>query len=257
MKQATTRRRFLQLAAGLPCLAATSGSALARDELLIGRLIKDARAFPQISRRMDFISGSLLGIRYEANTLIGGPRKQEVFVIRADAFDCVTFCEVVMAAAMARDFQGFETSLRAIRYENGKVEWSDRNHYFAEWIRRANEKGIARPVAMEPSITIDKVVNWKDQGRRRISIAAIPKATFLANRNLLASGDVVGFVTQRPLLDFYHTGLIAFGRNNEVLLRHASQSRRRTLDEKIELFFAANKVSHVTLTRAVDPGTAA
>jgi hypothetical protein len=29
------------------------------------------------------------------------------------------------------------------------------------------------------------------------------------------------------------------------------------LDESMESFFAANKVSHVTLTRPVDPGTAA
>ncbi len=253
MMQAPTRRRFLQLAAGLPCLAATGASAFTRDEALIGRLIREARARPQVSERMDFISRSLLGIRYQANTLIGGPRQQEVFVVRADAFDCVTFCEVVLAAAMARDFQTFEAALRAIRYENGKVEWSDRNHYFAEWIRRANEKGIGRPVGMQPSITIDKIVNWKDQGRRQISIAAIPAATFFANRQLLAAGDVIGFVSRRANLDFYHTGLIAFGKNSELLLRHASQSRRRTLDEKMESFFAANQVGHVTLTRAVDP----
>ena len=128
---------------------------------------------------------------------------------------------------MARDFQTFETALRTIRYENGKVEWSDRNHYFAEWIRRANEKGIGRPVDMQPSITIDKTVNWKDQGRRQVSIAAIPKATFFANRHLLAPGDVIGFVSRRADLDFYHTGLIAFGKNSELLLRHASQSRGR------------------------------
>ncbi len=253
MTQATTRRRFLQLAAGLPCLAATSLPAFARDEALIGRLIRDARVHPQISQRIDFISRALLGIRYQANTLIGGPRQPEVFVVRADAFDCVTFCEVVLAAAMARDFQTFETALRTIRYENGKVEWSDRNHYFAEWIRRANEKGIGRPVAMQPSNTIDKTVDWKDQGRRQVSIAAIPTATFQANRHLLAAGDVIGFVSRRPYLDFYHTGLIALGKNNEILLRHASQSRRRTLDERIESFFAANQVSHVTLTRAVEP----
>ena len=252
MTQAITRRRFLQLAAGLPCLAATSLPAFARDEALIGRLIQDSRVHPKISQRMDVISRALLGIRYQANTMIGSPRQPEVFVVRADAFDCVTFCEVVLAAGMARDLQTFETALRTIRYENGKVDWSDRNHYFAEWIRRANEKGIGRPVDMQPSITIDKTVNWKDQGRRQVSIAAIPKATFFANRHLLAAGDVIGFVSRRANLDFYHTGLIAFGKNNEVLLRHASQSRRRTLDENIESFFGANQVGHVTLTRAVD-----
>ena len=33
----------------------------------------------------------------EAYTLIGGPRRPEKFVVRDDAFDCVTFCETVLA----------------------------------------------------------------------------------------------------------------------------------------------------------------
>jgi len=253
MTQAITRRHFLRFAAGVPCLAATSGFALARDEALIGRLIQEARVHPRISQRMDHISRALLGIRYEANTMIGGPQRPEVFVVRADAFDCVTFCEFVLAAAMARDLPTFETSLRTIRYEHGKVEWSDRNHYFSEWIRRVGENRIANPVAMQPSTTINKVVDWTNQGRRRVSIAAIPKSTFQASTHLLVPGDVIGFVSGRPNLDFYHTGLIAIGKNNEVLLRHASQSRRRTMDERIDAFFAANSVNYVTLTRPLDP----
>ena len=70
---------------------------------------------------MDFISRALLGVRYQANTLIGGPQRPEQFVVRADAFDCVTYCEIVLAAAMARNYGEFETALRKIRYEHGKV----------------------------------------------------------------------------------------------------------------------------------------
>ena len=252
MTQATTRRRFLQLAASLPCLAATSRPALSRDEALIGNLIRDARVHPRISQRMDFISRALLGIRYQANTLIGSSRQPEVFVVRADAFDCVTFCEVVLAAAMARDFQTFE--IRSAPSVTRMAKWSGAT---ATTISPSGSGAPTRRASavrwtMQPSITVDKIVNWKDQGRRQVSIAAIPKATFFANRHLLAAGDVIGFVSRRANLDFYHTGLIAFGKNNEVLLRHASQSRRRTLDENIESFFDANQVSHVTLTRAVD-----
>ena len=46
-------------------------------------------------------SGKLLGIRYRSNTLIGSPKLPEQFVIRDDAFDCVTYCEAVLAAAVA------------------------------------------------------------------------------------------------------------------------------------------------------------
>jgi len=80
-------------------LAPGSGAAWAAKigarSALIERLIRDSRALPKVSQRIDFISGKLLGIRYQANTLIGGPKHPEKFVVRDDAFDCVTFCEVV------------------------------------------------------------------------------------------------------------------------------------------------------------------
>jgi len=191
-------------------------------------------------------------VRYQANTLIGGPRRKEVFVVRADAFDCVTFCEVVLAAALARDLPAFETSLRRIRYQHGDVKWDERNHYFADWSRRAVENNICRPVAMEPSVTIEKTVNWRSLGKRHMSLAVIPRATFMANKNLLASGDVIGFVSRRPNLDFYHTGLVAFGKGGEVMLRHASRSRGRVVDGRIDAFVAVNRVQYVTVVRAAD-----
>jgi hypothetical protein len=251
MEQPITRRIVLQLIAGLPLVAGGS-PAFARERSLIGRLISEARALPLTAQRINFISRSLLGVRYRANTLIGGPRTKEVFVVRDDAFDCVTFCEVVLAAALASDLAEFETSLRKIRYEHGEVKWDERNHYFADWSRRAVENKICRPVVMEPAVTIEKSVNWRNLGKRQVSLTVIPRATFLANKSLLSSGDVIGFVSRRPNLDFYHTGLVAFGKRGEVLLRHASRSRGRIVDERMNAFVAVNRVQYVTLVRAAE-----
>jgi hypothetical protein len=251
MEQPITRRSLLQLVAGLPLVAAGS-PAFARERSLIGRLILEATALPLTSQRINFISRALLGVRYRANTLIGGPRTKEVFVVRDDAFDCVTFCEVVLAAALASDLAAFETSLRKIRYEHGEVKWDERNHYFADWSRRAVENKICRPVVMEPSMTIEKTVNWRNLGKRQVSLTVIPRATFMANKSLLASGDVIGFVSRRPNLDFYHTGLVAFSKRGEVLLRHASRSRGRIVDERMNAFVAVNRVQYVTLVRAAE-----
>ena len=256
MEQPITRRLVVQLIAGLS-LAAAGSPALAREPSLIGRLIEAARTRPRVSQRIGFISRALLGMRYQANTLIGGPRHPEVFVVRDDAFDCVTFCEVVLAAALAHDLAEFEASLRRIRYEHGEVKWEQRNHYFADWSRRAVENGICRPVPMEPSVTIEKTVEWKDLGRREVSLTVIPRATLLARRNLLASGDVIGFVSRRPNLDFHHTGLVAFGRRGRLMLRHASRSRGRIVDERMDRFVAANAVQYVTLLRAAEAATTA
>jgi len=250
MKRATTRRTVLRIIAGLPLLAGSH--ALAREGSLIGRLITEAQALSQVSQRIDFISRSLIGLRYQANTLIGGPRRKEVFVVREDAFDCVTFCEVVLAAARARNLEEFEAALLQIRYEHGQVKWEERNHYFGQWSQRALENKICQRVAIEPSIAIEKIVNWGNLGQKRVSLAAVPAATLLAGKSLLASGDVIGFVSKRSNLDFYHTGLIAFAKDGALLLRHASRSRRRILDERMDTFVAVNRVRYVTLLRAAE-----
>src|SRR4051812_42182053 len=80
----TTRRMFLRLLAGAPFFAA--GMRSDAREPAIPRLIEKARAHGDISHRVEFISRALLGTRYQAHTLIGGPRRKEQFVLRDDAF---------------------------------------------------------------------------------------------------------------------------------------------------------------------------
>ena len=81
----------------------------------------------------------------------------------------------------------------------------------------------------------------------------IPRAIFLANRAQLATGDIVGFVTHRPNLDYFHVGFVAFGPRDEFLLRHASRSLGRVLDERMEHFVRVNHVRYVTLLRPLEP----
>ncbi len=245
-----SRRSVLQILAGGSIIAAGAWPAFA-GETVIGRLIAEASNYTRISQRIDFISRALLGAKYKANPLIGGPKQPEKFVVHDDAFDCVTYCETVLAAAIAHDFGEFEPALRQIRYRNGQVSWDQRNHYFFEWSQHNVENKTCRPIAMDGSVEIDKTVNWHPElGKRRFLMHGIPRATFLSNKHLLANGDIVGFVTKKSNLDYFHTGFVAFGGNGELLLRHASKSRHRVLDERMDRFAAANKVRYVTLLRA-------
>jgi hypothetical protein len=243
----------LLAAEGRAAFAAKSTDKIADKTATIGRLIDEAKALPKVSQRIDFISGKLLGVRYQANTLVGGPKHPERFVVRDDAFDCVTFCEVVLAAARARGVEEFETALGRIRYHHGQVQYDQRNHYFADWCRRNIENGICQPVAIEPSVAIDKTVTWhREFGKRRVSIVAISKETLLGNARLLAPGDIIGFTSRRASLDYYHTGLVAFGAGGELLLRNASQSRGRVVEDKMVTFVTVNSVKFVTLLRAAE-----
>src|SRR5512136_1324259 len=144
-----SRRTMLQVLAGSAALAAApSGAAEARIAILIG----EAKALPTIAQRIDFISRALRGTTYQDYTLIGGPKRAEQFVVRDDAFDCVTFCETVLAAAIAGNPGEFDAVLRTIRYHNGVVSWRERNHYFFEWGQHNIENNICRSVIFNESI---------------------------------------------------------------------------------------------------------
>ncbi len=242
-----SRRTMLQvLAASAALVAAPSGAAEARIALLIG----EAKALPTIAQRIDFISRALRGTTYQDYTLIGGPKRAEQFVVRDDAFDCVTFCETVLAASIAHDIAEFEQVLRGIRYHNGIVTWPERNHYFFEWSQHNIENKNCRAIAMDGAVKLNKTVYWhRDLGRRKFAMTVIPRATFLANRKQLATGDIIGFITLRPNLDYFHIGFVVFDSKGELLLRHASRSRHRVLDERMDRFTAFNRVRYVTLLR--------
>lgn len=253
MERPITRRTLLGLLAGLPFLAAGVRTAQAAGRASIARLIARAAPLGSVSARMAFISSALLGVAYREHTLIGGPRQREIFVVRDDAFDCVTFCEFVLAAATARDYAAFETALRRIRYLHGKVQWNQRNHLFADWCARNVGNGVCAPVALAGAVPVPKTMDAVGlPGRRHWSLAGITPQVLFANRARLADGDIVGFVSRRASLDYFHVGLLSLPKNGALMLRHASQSHRRVLDEDMAAFLATNRVRYVTLLRPAD-----
>jgi N-acetylmuramoyl-L-alanine amidase-like protein len=241
-----------------------SGAALAvgavptvAGEARVTRLIAATQAFPAISARIDFISAALRGTRYMSDTLIGGPRRPEKFVVRDDAFDCVTFCETVLAAARAHDAGDFEAALQDIRYRQGFVNWYERNHYFFEWCEHNVENKIFRWLALDGAVDIKKTVDsQRGLSKRHFAMRVIPSAVLLANAGRLATGDIVGFVSRRASLDYFHCGFAIAVPKYPLLLRHAAESRRRVLDERMDRFLAHNRVRYVTLLRPEEPAAA-
>jgi len=245
-----SRRSVLQSLAGGAAFMAGLRPAVAARTQHIEALISAARDLERVSQRIVYISADLRGTRYLAYSLVGGPKRQERFVVRDDGFDCVTYCETVLAAARARDRSEFEESLRKIRYHDGVVEWRERNHYFFEWGEHNVENGFCDYVHMDGEVEITKTVYWhRELGKRQFRMTVIPRKVFFANRDKLVDGDIVGFVTRRQDLDYFHIGFAIFGGKGELLLRHAARSKRRVLDERMDHFCAINRVSYVTLLR--------
>lgn len=243
-----SRRTFLH---GLAGVAAWAGAAPGfAGETRVARLIAETQALPTISRRLEAISAALRGTRYQRNTLIGGPHRSEQFVLRDDAFDCVTFCETVLAAARSRDIAGFADVLREIRYYKGAVNWFERNHYFFEWCQRNVDSKICRWLDFPGSVGITKVVDsQKGLSKRRFSMRVIPHEVLLKNADKLASGDIIGFISRRPDLDYFHCGFVVAAARRPLLLRHASENHGRVLDEYLDAFLTRYRVRYVTLVR--------
>ncbi len=255
MRESTSRRDLLGLFA---CGAAVAALPPARaGTARIARLIEESRARGAIAQRIDSISAALIGTRYLGDTLIGGPKKPEVFVVRDDGFDCVTYCETVLAAARARNLGEFETALRDIRYRNGVVAWRERNHYFFEWGRNNIDNKMCKAVVPDGAVDIDKRVDTQaGLEPRRFTMRVIPRGLFQANTAMFEPGDIIGFVSHRPNLDYFHAGFIALAAGRAMLLRSASASRGRVGDEPMDGFLARYGVRYVSVLRPQEPAPA-
>ena len=244
-----TRRRVLQLAAGGGLL----GLGLARGrtrETRIAALIGKAQAQTFVGERIEVISHALVGSPYVSYPLIGGPKKPEQFVLRDDAFDCVTFCETVLAAARSFTLADFAPQLRKIRYRDGVIAWHERNHYFADWSLQNIANGVCRAIVLPDASVVDKTVSYmRGLPVERVTLTSIPAASVLAHADRLATGDIVGFLSRRPGIDYFHTGFIVVARDGALLLRHAAKSKGRLLDQPFAQFVAENGVRSVSLLR--------
>jgi len=207
-----------------------------------------------LSSRLMSISGKYLGRPYICNPLIGSPEIPEVFVVNENGFDCVTYIETVIARAESRESAKFPEQLRRIRYRDGKLAWNQRNHYMTGWIRNNVRKGLVRRVnfnVQESSkMRTLNVVPGLLPVRQKFS--CIPKRSISRIACEIESGDLIFFASTRPHLDIFHCGILI--RDGErLLLRHASRSQGRVVEQDLASFLNANRMAGVIVVRPVDP----
>ena len=192
-----------------------------------------ARAKPHRAgpARVEALSASLLGGRYEAHGLVGSAEVPEELVAPLDRFDCVTFVETVLALARAADPAGFVDELRRIRYDGGQVEWAARNHYMTEWVRRNGKtrvvKGVpAGPLAARRVKPLDAVPGLPPRRARRSSVPQARRKAWEPRRKN--------------------------GERGRWKLRHASRTLGRVADEDLSAFLRANRMAGLIVARPLD-----
>jgi hypothetical protein len=168
--------------------------------------------------------------------------------------DCVTFVEQALAEALApRPAEVLPTLLR-LRYREGHVAFTGRNHHFVAdwlphnaWLVTDLTNALGSPHVRRMTKRIDRAALFasagvKPGGRPAGEAAAPPpeersttyiprdKAPALLAR--LPDVSIAVFVQDRPGIFAAHTGFLIRG-GHTVTLRHASQRQKRVVDEPL------------------------
>ncbi|MDA8083785.1 MAG: DUF1460 domain-containing protein [Nitrospiraceae bacterium] len=206
------------------------------------------RKFPErelTGARIEFISRQFLGIPYRADTL-AGPAEAESLVLSLTEVDCFTLLDYVEAMRHASSFGGFLELLRRIRYREGLVSFTHRNHFFSDWaVYNSQFVGdVTAAVGRGRVRRITKSLNRKEDGSFFIPgiLPVVREIIYIPSPLIdggivekLQTGDYAGIYTDAPGLDVSHVGIIV-RRDGDLVLRHASSSHGKVLDQDFRAY---------------------
>lgn len=203
--------------------------------------------------RIEVLTRHFLGHPYQSNPLIGSSETPEVFIVSLDEFDCVTFVETVLALARASSAGKFVDWLRRIRYEGGRVDWRRRNHYMTQWIRNNVRLGTVRRLgARAPLVSKERTLAVvPGLPAARVRFRCVPKPSIPKLAPHLQSGDLIFFASTRRHNDVFHCGILVRD-GDRLLMRHASRSRKRVVEQALDEFLKDNRMAGVIVVRPVD-----
>jgi hypothetical protein len=207
-------------------------------------MLVTASAMPDLPARIDFISGRFLGVSYGESTLIGSPDVPEVLVINLQAVDCFTYLDYVESMRLSSTFSEFRRHLKNLRYKSGTVAYGTRRHFFTDWVASIGVQDVTGLIGREKATAVVKTLNRKGGGGSILpgippverKIVFVP-ADKLDGRALdgLSTGDYIGIYAPADGLDVSHVG-ICIRRENRVLLRHASSTAQKVIDQDFKVY---------------------
>ena len=246
---------------GIVCSAADRDAFLAK--------VEEIRDIPnqEAGMLMAGVGRSFLGIPYVAGTLEIGDSEQ--LVINLSGLDCTTFVENVLAFSILirekdASFENYTRALQKIRYRDGQLSgYASRLHYFSEWIRDNEKKGLVKDItASLGGVPAEKVLNFMTTHRDlypRLSASEafqemeavetklesepyfyIPASVLISRINELEHGDIIALATNINGLDVTHTGIVFRKKNGEFHLLHASSRGQVELSDKPLLEYLAD-----------------
>ncbi len=184
----------------------------------------------------------------------GSPTSLEPLTLSLTRFDCVTLVESCLAIARVAASPGpptwerFGAEVERMRYRGGiRRGYTSRLHYFSEWIRDGESRGLVHDIGAElggepdtrplrfmtehrssyPALASDEVFEDIGAMERRLDPTPrrlIPTAAIPAVLDRIQSGDVLAFATGIPGLDVSHAAFAYRDNANVVRVLHAPLS---------------------------------
>jgi N-acetylmuramoyl-L-alanine amidase-like len=229
---------------------------------MVKGLLRQASRYPSIGRRMAFFSQAFLGMPYLVDPLIGSATEPEVFTVTVAGFDCVTYQETVLALGWARTEPEFFRRLQDVRYRNGEIAWQRRLHYSTDWVRENVKRHFLKNLTLgdQTVVRTKRLTIVPGLSEKLARFRYFPKRRLRTASRLIEDGDMIFFVSTRPGIDVFHTGIVFRGNggnggnggNDGPLLRHAARSRGGVVEQPLEEFFANNRMSGFILARPVE-----
>lgn len=196
-------------------------------------------------KKIDFISERFLSTPYAENTLTGDIDTDEIFTINLKGMDCFTYIDYVVALNLSKNFKDFKEQLREIRYRPGDVSFTNRNHFFSDWIVFNSDKlnDVTETIGKDKIKRRTKTLNKINDNT--VYLPGIPivkrEIKYIPTERIdgsvldsLKSGDYIGIYTDKPGLDVSHTGII-IKKDDKTYIRHASSRARNMMvvDEEL------------------------
>ena len=216
---------------------------------------------------MVFFARELRGVPYVGKTL--EPNAEETLIVNLRELDCTTYVESVLALTLCmknnkKTFSDYCHYLQLIRYEQGKVDYPTRLHYFTQWIEDNTRKGFveehqqpAPPFSAIQQLDINfmtthtalypmfnghpewvKTIGEKEREMTGRQYRYIPKGDIKNNslfRKSIHDGDIIAITTSKKGLDTSHVGIAVWHKDGLHLL-NASQVRKEVVEEPMTLY---------------------
>ncbi len=206
--------------------------------------------------RVQAYSQRALGTPYRWFPLGEGPQAKydRGPLIDFSRVDCLTFCEQILAMALADHYDEMFHRLQRLRYREGVIDIRARNHFMLAdwlpnnaWLFEDITATIGGGLCVEMRKTIDRAAVLRQKGvpkneltaippPQTLAIKYIPEADLPAIKTKLQAGDLAVVIQSRPGIFAAHLGFLLRDGDGRIFFRNASARRgvKKVVDEDFD-----------------------